>query len=71
VTDYAHRVKLEIARQLLGGAELSVEDVASRCGFQDARQLRRLWKKAHGTSPAQWKAARRGAESAGARERAS
>jgi transcriptional regulator GlxA family with amidase domain len=71
VTDYAHRVKLEIARQLLGGAELSVEDVASRCGFQDARQLRRLWKKAHGTSPAQWKAARRGAESAGVRERAS
>lgn len=63
VKAFTQRVKLEVASQLLEDPQRSVEDVASRCGFLDARQLRRLWKQAYGTSPARWKSGRRVAES--------
>jgi transcriptional regulator GlxA family with amidase domain len=45
------RVRLERARTLLNAPGLTTEEVASRCGFGDARQLRRLWKAAYGKSP--------------------
>jgi len=41
---FAHRVKLEVARVLVQNRALSLEAIANRCGFDDARQLRRLWK---------------------------
>jgi transcriptional regulator GlxA family with amidase domain len=41
---FAHKVKLEVARNLLDNPELTIEEIAGRCGFQDARQLRRLWR---------------------------
>ncbi|MEM7249424.1 MAG: helix-turn-helix domain-containing protein [Acidobacteriota bacterium] len=47
---FATQVRLEVARQLLTRPELQTEDIALRCGFQDARQLRRLWKKHVGTT---------------------
>jgi transcriptional regulator GlxA family with amidase domain len=53
--EFAHRVKLQVARDLLGSPELKVEAVASRCGFEDARQLRRLWREAYGTSVSEWR----------------
>ena len=62
VKTYTQRVKLEIAAHLLQDPECRVEEVASRCGFMDARQLRRLWKQAHGTSPGRWKLGRRTAD---------
>jgi transcriptional regulator GlxA family with amidase domain len=37
-----------------------VEAVASRCGFKDARQLRRLWRGTFGSNPTSWRE-RRGA----------
>lgn len=40
---FAHRVKLEVADKLANNPALTADDIASRCGFQDARQLRRLW----------------------------
>ena len=46
---FAHRVKLEVARSLVQNHALTLEAVATRCGFQDARQLRRLWKEHIGT----------------------
>lgn len=55
VKEYAHRVKLEVAQGLLHDPLLSVEAVAHRCGFRDARQLRRLWKQTHGTTPGAWR----------------
>jgi transcriptional regulator GlxA family with amidase domain len=45
------RVRLEHASSLLRDPGLTVEAIASRCGFADARQLRRLWKDAFGASP--------------------
>jgi len=51
VQDYATRLRLERARSLLQDPHLTIEAVAARCGFETARQLRRLWKEAFGTTP--------------------
>ena len=54
--EFSNRVKLEVAQNLLHNPDSTVETVASRCGFNDARQLRRLWKQNFGVSPSAWKA---------------
>ncbi len=51
VQDYATRLRLERARSLLQDPHLTIEAVATRCGFETARQLRRLWKEVLGTTP--------------------
>lgn len=60
---FATRLKLEVAANLLHSPQLTIEAVASRCGFQDARQLRRLWKQEYGMTPSEWKE-KRGSEDA-------
>jgi transcriptional regulator GlxA family with amidase domain len=61
---FASRVKLQVARDLVDDPQRSVEAIASSCGFDDARQLRRLWKQSYGVSIAGFRAARaRAAES--------
>jgi transcriptional regulator GlxA family with amidase domain len=52
VQEFTTRLRLELARGLLHDPRLTVEGVATRCGFGSARQLRRLWKEVFGTSPA-------------------
>lgn len=47
VHEFATRVRLERARDLLKNPDLNLESVAARCGFADARQLRRLWRSAY------------------------
>lgn len=49
---YQRQLRLERARTLLAETDLTVESVAARCGFRDARQLRRLVAEGFGTSPA-------------------
>ncbi len=51
VQGYATRLRLERARSLLQDPHLTIEAVAARCGFETARQLRRLWKESFGTTP--------------------
>jgi transcriptional regulator GlxA family with amidase domain len=51
IKDYATRLRLELAGSLLHDPSLTVETIATRCGFESARQLRRIWKEAHGTTP--------------------
>jgi transcriptional regulator GlxA family with amidase domain len=51
VHDYATRLRLEMARNLLRDPGLTIEAVAGRCGFESARQLRRVWKSAFGGTP--------------------
>jgi transcriptional regulator GlxA family with amidase domain len=51
IKDFATRVRLELARTLLHDPELTVDGVANRCGFDNARQLRRLWRAAFGGTP--------------------
>jgi transcriptional regulator GlxA family with amidase domain len=60
VKSFTQRVKLEVAANMLQDPEASVENVASHCGFMDARQLRRIWKEEYGVSPSRWKVKRRG-----------
>jgi transcriptional regulator GlxA family with amidase domain len=52
VQEFTTRLRLELARGLLHDPRLTVDGVATRCGFGSARQLRRLWKEVYGTSPA-------------------
>lgn len=47
---FGARVKVQLARDLLGDPQRTVESVATSCGFEDARQLRRLWKQTFGMS---------------------
>ena len=51
VKEYATKLRLERARLFLRDPSLTIDTIAERCGFADARQLRRLWKDAYGTSP--------------------
>lgn len=47
---FAAQVKLQVAKDLSQNPELTVDEIASRCGFADARQLRRLWKQSFGST---------------------
>lgn len=51
IKEFATRLRLELARNLLNDPALTVEAVAARCGFETPRQLRRVWKEAFGTTP--------------------
>lgn len=51
IQEYRTRLRLERARALLRDPRLTLEAVAGRCGFESARQLRRVWKTAFGEPP--------------------
>lgn len=51
IGQYRQQIRLEHARALLSDPGLTVEAVAERSGFADARQLRRLWLTTYGESP--------------------
>lgn len=51
IQEFRTRLRLELARDLLHDPGMTVEAVAARCGFESARQLRRVWKEAFGTTP--------------------
>ena len=48
---YQQRLRLELASSLLHDPGLTMETIAARCGFEDARSLRRLWSEAYGHAP--------------------
>ncbi|MBD2703228.1 DJ-1/PfpI family protein [Spirosoma sp. BT702] len=45
IHEYTTRLRLELARTLQHNPGMTMEAIAAKCGFQDARQLRRIWKK--------------------------
>ncbi|GAB4042718.1 GlxA family transcriptional regulator [Spirosoma jeollabukense] len=45
ILDYTTLVRLERARTLRQNPGMTMEAIAQQCGFQDARQLRRIWQK--------------------------
>jgi transcriptional regulator GlxA family with amidase domain len=49
--EYRTLLRLERAMIMLNNPEMTVEAVASVCGFPDARALRRQWKKRYGNPP--------------------
>ncbi len=51
ITDYRNRLKIAVARELLGHTRLGMEEIADRAGFASTRQLRRAWRQFHNTPP--------------------
>ena len=56
VLEFRTRLRLELARSLLHDPGLTIAAVARDCGFESARQLRRLWRAAFGGSPSDGRA---------------
>jgi transcriptional regulator GlxA family with amidase domain len=44
-------LRLEVAAHLIRETSLSLEAIAAKSGFGDARQFRRIWRQRYGTSP--------------------
>jgi len=49
--EYRQRLRLDLAANLLAETGLTVETVAARCGFRDARHFRRLYRERYGVPP--------------------
>jgi transcriptional regulator GlxA family with amidase domain len=53
IADYRNRLRAALARELIAQTRLDMEHVAERAGFASTRQLRRVWRQLHATSPRQ------------------
>jgi len=51
IKEFSTRLRLELAQSLLHDPTRTMDAVARQCGFDSARQLRRVWREAFGTSP--------------------
>jgi transcriptional regulator GlxA family with amidase domain len=51
VPDYLNRLRVALARELLGHTRLDMERVAERAGFASTRQLRRAWGRCYPSPP--------------------
>lgn len=51
LADYRNRLRATLAHQLLSQTRLDMEHVAERSGFASTRQLRRVWRTLHASSP--------------------
>ena len=49
--DYINRLRVSLARELIGNTRLDMERVAEKSGFGSARQLRRAWSRSYATPP--------------------
>jgi len=54
-TDYLTELRIEKAKELLCGEDLSVQDVAEMVGYQDLKYFSRLFKNTTGVSPSDYK----------------
>lgn len=43
ITEFKHQVKIELVKSYLKNPDLTIEMVASKCGFSSPRQLNRIW----------------------------
>ena len=51
ILEFRETLRLEGAQDLASRHDLTLEEVAYRCGFGGSRQLRRVWRKHHGAQP--------------------
>ena len=51
IHDYREQLRLERARDLMRNPTLTLDAIASACGFADSRQLRRVWSARFGEPP--------------------
>lgn len=52
---YINRLRVGLARQLLGNSQMQLDRVAERAGFGSARHLRRVWRQYTATPPGRWR----------------
>lgn len=53
--DYLHRLRVERAKQLLEVTLVDLNEVMEYCGYQDASAFRRLFKRATGVTPSEYR----------------
>lgn len=53
--EYIYKLRLTLAQQLLQNSQLTVENIAARCGFNDDRQFRRLWSRHYAQPPSAYR----------------
>ena len=69
---FASRVQLQVAEDLLDDPQRTIESIASSCGFRNARALRRVWQNVFGVSISDFRESRKSLRaSAGQSDRAS
>ena len=51
IRDYSNRLRVALAKELLGQTRLDMERVAEQVGFASSRQLRRAWRRLYTTTP--------------------
>jgi len=56
------QLRMEAAKEMLTGTMLTIENIATATGFRDERYFYRVFRKATGESPGQWRARRKDAE---------
>lgn len=52
---FVERLRLDEARRLLETTDATIDDVASRCGFERAEVFRRAFRRAFATSPGEYR----------------
>ena len=55
LTSYVTRIKLEHARKLLLESDIRVQDVATKLGFDNANYFAKVFRKANGLSPHEYR----------------
>ena len=57
IAEFRGKLRLEVAKTMLEGSDVSLESLAEQAGFRDPRHFRRAWKRAFGIAPSRSKAA--------------
>lgn len=62
VTDYANRLKVSLAREMLLNSGFDMENIAERAGFASTRQFRRVWERIYDAPPSRMRMLASGVE---------
>lgn len=55
ITEFKHDIKLDWGKSLLNNPRFTIEQVAEKCGYNNPRQFRRIWKERKGMGPSQYR----------------
>lgn len=55
-TDYCQRLKVSHSRKLLETRDISIDEIAQRCGYEDQNSYRKIFKRLIGITPGEYRA---------------
>jgi AraC-like DNA-binding protein len=55
VNEYRTKARLQLAKNLLASTELSITEIAGRCGYANASKFSEVFKKNEGLLPKDWR----------------